>query len=234
MTPREIRFAIDGFTGIVVVSVAAAFASFTWTIAGYANSAGPVSAAATAYIPPAPAPDLTAVVNLPPFGRAVVAGPAAGAVTDLVLHGILLANPATQSEVLIAASGQKPVAYRVGQTLPGGRIIDSIAVDHVILRAGSQYLNLYFPDDERTAQAAAPAGAPPTTVSPPIVGLPGGPAPGAQPSGVEAMRALLPPNATGQVPPVQPPPTVAPVTPQNSGRGNGLIDRPPPPVTPRG
>ena len=34
MTPREIRFGLDGLTGIAVVSVAAALALLTWTLAG--------------------------------------------------------------------------------------------------------------------------------------------------------------------------------------------------------
>lgn len=250
MTPREIRFGIDGLTGIVVVSVAAALASLTWTLAGYANSASPVTAALDSYVPPAPAPDLSAVINLPPFGRAVVGSTVSGTATDLVLHGVLLANPAAASTVLISAAGQDPVAYRIGQAIPGGRTIDSIGVDHVLLRSGDQLFTLYFPEDERGGNPAAPGAvqgtpaAPATPTQPPPVGMPGGPPPGAPPpplaapppaSGVDAIRSLLPPSVTARPPAAQPAPVPPPaVTPQNTGRGNGLIDRAPAAVTPQG
>lgn len=248
MTPREIRFGIDGLTGVVVVSVAAALASLTWTLAGYANSASPVTAAVDSYVPPAPAPDLSAVINLPPFGRAVVGSTVAGTTTDLVLHGVLLANPAAASTVLISTAGQDPVAYRIGQALPGGRTIDSIAVDHVLLRNGNQLFTLYFPEDERGGNPAAPGAVqgvpapPPRETPPPPVGMPGGPSFGAPPppvaappaTGVDAMRSLLPPSVVPRPPGAQAAP-VAPLvaSPQNTGRGNGLIDRPPAAVTPQ-
>ena len=243
MTPREIRFGLDGLTGIAVVSVAAALALLTWTLAGYSSTASPVSAAVGAYLPPSPAPDLAPLINLPPFGKATTAPAAVAAGADLVLHGILLTNPASASTVLIAARGQDPVSYPIGGVLPSGGTIDSIGEDFVLLRSGGQYLTLYFPDDPRGRQPSAPGApnaAPPGSpaAAPPPITQPGPPAPGAGPSasGVDAMRALLPPSATGALvlrPGVPPPPPPAPNSGQNSGNGNGLIDRRGAAVTPR-
>ncbi len=236
MTPREIRFGLDGLTGIAVVSVAAALALLTWTLAGYSSTASPVSAVAGAYLPPSPAPDLTALVNLPPFGKATTAPAAVAARSDLVLHGILLTTPVAASTVLIALPGQDPVSYPIGAVLPSGGTIDSVGEDYVLLRSGDGYLTLYFPDDPRGRQPSPP-GAPNAAPAPapqPAPAIPGS-APSA--SGVDAMRALLPSSTLGapvprsSVPPAPPPPP--PVPDQNSGSGNGLIDRRGAAVTPR-
>lgn len=235
MTPREIRFGLDGLTGIAVVSVAAALALLTWTIAGYSSTASPVSAAAGAYLPPSPAPDLTALVNLPPFGRATTAPASVAAGSDLVLHGILLTTPVAASTVLIASPGQDPVSYPIGGVLPNGGTIDSIGEDFVLLRSGDRYLTLYFPDDPRARQPGQPGtpNAAPAPAPPPAPAVPGA---GPSASGVDAIRALLPPSSIGApVPrPVAPPPQPPPPNPgQNSGNGNGLIDRRGAAVTPR-
>ena len=211
MTPREIRFGIDGLTGIAVVSVAAALALLTWTLAGYSSTASPVSAAVGAYLPPSPAPDVTALVNLPPFGKATSAPASIAAGSDLVLHGILLTTPAAASTVLIALPGQDPVSYPIGAVLPNGGTIDSAGEDYVRLRSGNQYLTLYFPDDPRARQPNSP-GAPNSTPAPGLQLAP--PIPGAGPSasGVDSMRALLPPSSVGipgpnpSIPPPPPPP----------------------------
>ena len=235
MTPREIRFGLDGLTGIAVVSVAAALALLTWTLAGYSSTASPVSAAVGAYLPPSPAPDLTALVNLPPFGKATSAPASVAAGSDLVLHGILLTTPVAASTVLIALPGQDPVSYPIGGVLPSGGIIDSIGEDFVLLRNGTQNLTLYFPDDPRARQPNSPGAlnAAPAPWLGPAPAIPGA-APSA--SGVDAIRALLPPSSVGAPVPrpvVPPPPPAPPVPDQNSGNGNGLIDRQGAAVTPR-
>ena len=236
MTPREIRFGLDGLTGIAVVSVAAALALLTWTLAGYSSTASPVSAAVGAYLPPSPAPDLTALVNLPPFGKATTALVAVAAGSDLVLHGILLTTPVAASTVLIALPGQDPVSYPIGAVLPSGGTIDSIGEDFVLLRSGDRSLTLYFPDDPRARQAGLP-GAPNAAPAPAPQLAPAIPGTGPSASGADAIRALLPPSSVGApaprsvIPPPPPPPP--PVSNQNSGNGNGLIDRRGAAVTPR-
>ena len=110
MTPREIRFGIDGLTGLVVASVGAALASLTWTIAGYAGSDSAVSGALGSYVAPTPAPDVAAVVNLPPFGRVAAVPTAVAGDPGLVLNGILLAIRASASPILVSVNGQEAVA----------------------------------------------------------------------------------------------------------------------------
>lgn len=230
MTPREIRFGIDGLTGIVIVSVAAALASLTWRLAGASGSDSPVGAAVDAYVRPAPPPDISGMINLPPFGRAMVAQ-AAAAESSLILHGVLLANPAPASSALIApAKGQESAPYRIGDPLPTGAILERIGVDYVILNRGGQFYTLYFPDDPRAGKTEMVAQAP---------GGAGNAQSQAQArEGVAAIRALLPrsvlppepgPQQPTAPPPPPPPPPAgtqppAPGTPQNSSSGNALID----------
>jgi general secretion pathway protein C len=160
MTPREIRFGIDGLSGIVIASVAAALALLTWRLAGEAAGSSAVAAAASAYVAPTPPPDVSALINLPPFGKVSAASATIPAGSGLVLHGVLLTVPAPASAALIAPAGKESVAYRTGETLPNGAVLEGIGEDHVLLRIGGQSLSLYFTDDPRgAAQAAGAAGA---------------------------------------------------------------------------
>lgn len=239
MTPQELRFGINGLTGIVVLSVAAALATLTWRLAGEAGGASAVTAATEAYVPPAPPPDLTAMINLPPFGRAMVAPTAMTASVDLVLRGVLLANPATASSALIATGDKVSIAYGIGDPLPGGVMLNGIGIDYVLLRRGEQFYTLYFPGDPRAGQPAVAVAAPGTQGANERSGA-------AAASGVEAIRSLIPPSVQGRPqatppapPPQAPPPAPAqspppPPPPQNSRSGNALIDSLGATVTPQG
>jgi general secretion pathway protein C len=216
---------------MVVLSVAAALANLTWRFAGEAGGPSAVTAAMDAYVPPAPPPDVSGMINLPPFGKAMVAATTAAAPPDLVLHGVLLANPMSASSALIAAGGKESAAYRLGDPMPGGMILNAIGVDYVILRLGEQYLTLYFPGDQRTGQSAALPGAP-------GAGTPGAAA-GTQ--GLRDIKTLLPPSLTGRAPPAPPvtttpppPPPQVPPPAQNGSGGNALIDSIGANVTPQG
>lgn len=237
MTPREIRFGMDGLTGIVIVSVAAALASLTWRLAGASGSDSSVAAAMDAYVPPAPPPDISAMIDLPPFGRTVVAG-AASADMGLVLQGVLLANPAPASSALIAAAaGQASESYRIGDPLPNGAILERIGIDYVILRQANQFFTLYFPDDPRTGNAAAGSAQAPN-------GGQGMPFANQPQSGGEVGQTLFPTPAplpepgpqqpAARAPAVQPQAPPNPGAPQNSSSGNGLIDSLGATVTPQG
>lgn len=209
MTPREIRFGIDGLSGIVIASVAAALALLTWRLAGEAAGSSAVSAAANAYVAPAPAPDISAVINLPPFGKVAAVGPTAAAGSDLVLHGVLMTIPASASSALIAAAGKESVAYRIGDTLPNGAVLEGIGTDYVLLRLGGQSLSLYFPDDPRgTAPTAAAAGT--TAAAAQAAGAQQRQAGAAPATGVEGIRSLLPPSVVGTSPTPPPPPVRRP------------------------
>jgi general secretion pathway protein C len=193
MTPRETRFAIDGLTAMVIVSVAGALAILTWRIAGEAGSGSPVEAAIRSHVPPAPAPDISPIINLPPFGRAATMAAPAGEVARLTLRGTMLANPASASSALIEVEGGAAALFKIGEAIPGGGILERIDVDYVVIRFGNGLFALYFPGDERAGagvaagevvggQADAPAAArlaPGVPAPPPpnVSGIPGHEAP---------------------------------------------------------
>lgn len=225
MTPREIRFATTGLTALVVLTVAGAMANLTWRLAGEPGGASSVSAATNSYVAPAPPPDITGLISLPPFGRVAIAPAAARA--DLILHGVLMAVPAIASSALIASTGQETIAYRVGDPLPGGGVLDAVGEDYVVLRVGDRYSTIYFPNDERAMHpqsGAAPAAGP--TVAAPQTG-----------GGADAIRALLPPSVRGDNSRPgrgEPVPMLMPNAPPPAADGNALIDSLGATVTPQG
>jgi type II secretory pathway component PulC len=164
-----------------VISVAAALANLTWRLAGDAEGPSAINAAMEAFVPPAPAPDISGMINLPPFGRVMAGTAMVSAPAGLTLHGVLMTNPPTQSSAIIASGGREANSYRLGDAVGAGMILDAISVDYVVLRLGAQYFMLYFPGDERAKQAVA---VPPGMAS----------QPGAAPSGQGSVdvRTLLP------------------------------------------
>jgi len=204
MTPREVRFVIDGVTSLVIVSVAAAAAILTWRVLGSPYTVSPVSTGLGGYSALGPAPDLLPITNVPPFGRAVVMAEAPQGLTKLVLRGIVLSDPAWASTALIEGEGGAGAAFKVGDLLPGGGRLERIDSDYVVLRIGSQLVPLYFPEDER-AKNPVVAG----SVDPAAGGAGGAPA---DASGRDAIRALLAPgvggsDAGGTTSPPLPPPS---------------------------
>lgn len=195
MTPREIRFGLDGLTMLVVGTVAATLAQLTWRLTGEANGASPIAAAMDAYVAPAPAPDLATLVTLPPFGTAAVATVAvsAPAPTDLVLRGVLLANPSSASSALIAAAGAEPVAYRIGEAIGGGVTLERMGVDYVILGSGGGSATLYFPGDDRARQPMtfAPSGAGSTPIATGVAVSGIAPPPAPPPPGSATAQSLI-------------------------------------------
>jgi len=189
MTPREVRFAIDGVTSLVIVSVAAAAAILTWRVLGSSYTVSPVSTGLAGYSALGPVPDLLPITNVPPFGRAVLMTEAPAGMTTLVLRGIVLSDPAWASTALIEGQGGVGAAFKVGELLPGGARLERINTDYVVLRIGSQLAPLYFPEDER-AKAQAVAG----SVDPAAGAASGVPA---ETSGRDSIRALLAPGVGG-------------------------------------
>ena len=189
MTPREVRFAIDGVTSLVIVSVAAAAAILTWRVLGSSYTVSPVSTGLAGYSALGPAPDLLPITNVPPFGRAVLMTEAPQGVTNLVLTGIVLSDPASASTALIEGQGGAGAAFKVGELLPGGARLERIDSDYVVLRIGSQLAPLYFPEDERAKKPVVAV-----SLEPGAAGVAAGPA---DTSGRDAIRALLAPGVGG-------------------------------------
>ena len=166
MTPRQAARAADIFTGLVIASVAVALAGLTWRIVGARPAATPPPAAGAAAaiassptVAPAIALDVSPALALAPFGRpdAASAQPTALA---LVLRGVVLANRPSASSALIAPAGGQPVAYAIGQVVPGGATIEEIALDRVLLRVNGRLERLDLP--RVSAAGAAPAASPAT------------------------------------------------------------------------
>ena len=176
MTPRQARLGANLFTAAIVASVGIALAGMTWRLMGDPGSrlgATPVAARA------APPPDIATLISLSPFGTAA---PVAGAAdANVVLRGVLLAQPRAASSALISVGGAAPIAFYVGSQVAGGTI-DEIAADHVLIATGGERRILSFPDHGGTSPAvssatsAAPAIAspapPPTPLAPPPVANP--------------------------------------------------------------
>lgn len=155
MSPRQARIGVDIFTALVVGSVGVALAGLTWRLLGDPGTrfnASPIAAR------PARAVDIAPLIALAPFG----AGPAAAAANQpLTLRGILLAQPRAASSVLISIGDAAPVAFYAGQTV-GSATIDTIAVDHVVLRSGATRSILAFP----TTSAGGARSVPPLASTP--------------------------------------------------------------------
>jgi general secretion pathway protein C len=176
LTPRQARLGANLFTAAVIASVGVALAGTTWRLLGDPGQrlgAAPVAAR------PAPPPDIATLVGLSPFGTA--APTASGAAdTNVVLRGILLAEPRSASSALISVGGATPAPFYVGGQVAGGTI-DSIAADHVVIAVGAERRLLAFPDRSGTAPAtsAATAAPAPAIAPPPPPQI--GPAPTANP-----------------------------------------------------
>lgn len=184
MTPRQARLGANLFTAAVVASVGIALAGTTWRLLGDPGQrlgATPVAAR------PAPPPDIATLVSLSPFGAAAPIATGA-ADTNVVLRGIMLAQPRAASSALISIGGATPIAFYVGNAVAGGTI-DEIAADHVVIALGAERRLLAFPDRSgtvpttaATAVTPAPAVSVAATAPPP----PAAPVPNATPQALLA------------------------------------------------
>ncbi|WCT72881.1 type II secretion system protein N [Sphingomonas naphthae] len=191
MTPRQTRIAADIFTGAVIASVAIAFAGLTWRLAAGLGTPAPAAPIPTL---PRPQVDVSPIVALAPFGSGATGAPTPTGL-PLELKGVMLAIPSDASTALIAsAGGAAPIAYRIGQAVPGGGPIETIGIDNVIFSVSGHREQLAFPKPGATAPSA-------TQAAPPIIN------PGAPP----AMAVQSPPP--GAAPP-PPPMGAGPMSPQ--------------------
>ncbi len=206
MTPeRRDELALRVVSVVVVGSLAVALAGLTWRLTGWDDGRSEVAVAES--LPPLSVttgadPDVTRIVGLAPFGGgAATAGGLPGSSSGLVLKGILMAYPPTASTALIALADGPAAIYGVGQPVADG-VIESIAMDHVILVVGGARQRLDFP--------APTPGAAPVDPSVPGAGItvttPGVPQP--SPAAAAALAAASPiaSAAAAAAPPPSPPP----------------------------
>lgn len=169
MTPREADLGVELVAVAVVASVAIALAQLTWRLTGAEDGRSHVAVVAIA-VPSRPL-DLTAVSRFAPFGTLVAAPGVAGdpSALGLQLRGIMLARPQPASTALIAAAGGPVKVFGIGDTLPGGAILDAVEFDLVVLRINGQLLTLAFPA-KPVSGSVAPGASPQAAVPLPQVG----------------------------------------------------------------
>ncbi len=189
MTPRQASRAADIFTALVIASVAVSLGITTWHLFG-ASTARPATASVAA-VQGGPV-DIAPALALAPFGQpdASSAPPTSLA---LQLRGIVLADPASASSALIAPTGGQPVAYVVGQSVPGGATIEAIAFDKVLLRTNGRLERLDLPRISANGQAPAAAVPPPPPGAVPTTGPSDG-------SGSQPLQAFAPGSSSPGAP----------------------------------
>ncbi|WP_244506096.1 type II secretion system protein N [Microbulbifer marinus] len=67
---------------------------------------------------------------------------------NLVLSGVLDSSAKDKASALVAEKGKPAQRLYVGDTLPGGAELYSVAVDHVILRRNGRMEKLTYPDED--------------------------------------------------------------------------------------
>ena len=160
--PRTI-LAVTEVALVVVLGVQAA--RLAWSLA--APPPGPLGAPVLA-VPATPA-DADILARFDPFFRQGLAtglasdAPAQG---DLQLYGVRTGGPGGGSAIIGAAGGEQRL-YTVGEQVPGGLILASVAADHVMLGQGPGGRRLSFP-----VPGSAPGAAPPPP-PPPAAGAAG-------------------------------------------------------------
>jgi general secretion pathway protein C len=144
---RRDELALRVVSVVVVGSLAVALAGLTWRLTGWDDGRSEVAVAGT--LPPlSPAvggdADVARILGLAPFGGGAAPGGLPGSSSGLVLKGVLMAYPPAASTALIALGDGPAALYGVGQAVADG-VIESIAVDHVILVVGGARQRLDFP-----------------------------------------------------------------------------------------
>lgn len=95
--------------------------------------------------------------NTPFFGRAPVESKTQPEVDlsnipvtqlRLVLSGVLNSSAPERASALVAERGRPAQRYYVGDSLPGGAQVHSVAVDHIVLSRAGRMEKLTYPDED--------------------------------------------------------------------------------------
>lgn len=149
---NPLSLALVTCAAVATVSVALPAANMTWHALGHFPDLPQTSGAtATAALT---AVNLQSVLALAPFGVSTAIGPAQATSTNLVLRGVVVSRPASKSTALISASGAPPKSINIGEALPGGATLESVAADHVVLAVAGRREILRFPDGFTTDVSA--------------------------------------------------------------------------------
>ena len=170
------RIALTTLGAAIIMSLAIALAGLTWHVAGDASAEAAAPLVATGRDAVVLRTDLAPILALSPFGSVALTTAEAPQETTLgfVLHGVVLADPASKSTAVIAASDAVPHVYGIGDTLPDSVVLETVLPDSVTLRVAGRLETLSFPKNA------------------------------AQPGGVAAIRASIPASAGGGGTPASP------------------------------
>ena len=139
---RREALVLTMITGLVIASLAFGLAGMTWRLAGLNDGRDRVALV----VEPAASErstDIAPILALAPFGG-VVADAQASA-SGMTLKAIFMAYPAEASSALISVGDAPATVVYPGQALSSGALIQSIAVDHVVLQINGQAERLEFP-----------------------------------------------------------------------------------------
>ena len=104
-----------------------------------------------------PATPAAGAATDPFFPDASLAAPAPGAGQAWTLHGVRIESGRGDGAAIIAPAAGTQSAYRVGDALAPGVVLQAVAADHVLLLRGSATLRLDLPADDGAAVTAAAA-----------------------------------------------------------------------------
>ena len=128
-----------------------------------AASVPPESPAAAVSRDAGPGADLDSIIAANLFGVAGAAPSEAAAAAaareslaetrlPLVLHGVFVAETPEESTAILARKGRSEELYHIGDRVPGNATLDTVYLDHVLLRRGRSLERLTFP---KTAEGLA-------------------------------------------------------------------------------
>ena len=137
-----------------------------------ARNSGPGAADLDAII----AANLFGVARAAPAEAAVASATAESLVETrlpLVLHGVFVAEIPAESTAIVARKGRPEELIRIGERVPGNATLESVYLDHVLLRRGRSLERLAFPDSDRSIATPSPRPEPARAGSPEPRAMPG-------------------------------------------------------------
>jgi len=160
---------------ILFVLVAVSAAQLTWLLipTGDGQVGSPVTARLESPTPAGGAqPGLGSVAGLNLFGRAdrqaaeqPEAIDAPQTRLNLTLRGVVAAGEGPSARAIISAPGRPEEHYRVGDSLPGGAVLEQILADRVILRRSGRLEALHLPQEDSVgSEVGATVGKAPAAV----------------------------------------------------------------------
>lgn len=150
LTPSRVA----GFTSaFLVVAIAGTLAQATWLL--WPGNDGRVGEPSAVAAPRAsgkqPVARLGPVADLSLFGSAPTATESAldapETQLNLTLRGVWANSSRLLARAIVAAGGGSEEAYRIGDPLPGGAVLEEVLPDRVILKRGARLEALYLPKE---------------------------------------------------------------------------------------